>query len=214
MFIRDRMSTKPHTITPETSVAVALKQMRDAQIRRLPVVDPAGHVVGIVTEKDLLNVSPSPATSLSMHELNYLLDKLLVAKVMTREVITVGEDTLVEEAARIMSDHDIGGLPVVRDARLVGIITKTDLFKVLLELLGARQHGVRLTMLLPEGKGILARITAAIAAQGGDIIALGTFLGDDPSNFLATIRVADASKDRLVQALQPLALKMLDAREV
>ncbi len=214
MLVRERMSKNPHTITAETSVDEALRQMRDHHIRRLPVVDASGKVVGIVTEKDLLYVSPSPATSLSIHELHYLLAKLTIVDVMTTDVITIPEDTLVEEAALIMSDKKIGGLPVVRDGQLVGIITETDLFKLFLELLGARQRGVRVTLLLPDVKGTLAKVTAAIAQQGGNIIALGTFLGEGPTNFLATIRVADVPKDVLIKTLQPLALKMIDAREV
>ena len=208
MFVRERMSKNPHTIAADTSVDTALRGMRECHVRRLPVVDKSGGLVGIVTEKDLLYVSPSPATSLSIHELHYLLARLSVAEVMKTE------DTLVEEAARIMCDHKIGGLPVTRDGRVVGIITETDLFKLFLELLGTRQHGVRLTMLLPERKGTLAKVTAAIAQQGGDIIALGTFLGEDPTNFLAVIRVADVSKETMVAALQPLTIKMVDAREV
>ena len=214
MLVRERMSKNPYTITAETSVDEALRQMRDHHIRRLPVVDASGKVVGIVTEKDLLYVSPSPATSLSIHELHYLLSKLTIADVMTTDIITVPEDMLVEEAALIMSDKKIGGLPVVRDGRLVGIITETDLFKLFLELLGARQRGVRVTLLLPDVKGTLAKVTAAIAQQGGNIIALGTFLGEGPTNFLATIRIADVPKDVLIKTLQPLALKMIDAREV
>ncbi len=214
MLVHERMSKNPHTITAETSVDEALRQMRDRHIRRLPVVDASGKLVGIVTEKDLLYVSPSPATSLSIHELHYLLSKLTIADVMTTDIITVPEDMLVEEAALIMSDKKIGGLPVVRDGRLVGIITETDLFKLFLELLGARQRGVRVTLLLPDVKGTLAKVTAAIAQQGGNIIALGTFLGEGPTNFLATIRIADVPKDVLIKTLQPLALKMIDAREV
>jgi acetoin utilization protein AcuB len=169
--------------------------------------------VGIVAERDLLYASPSPATSLSIYELHYLLSRLTVAEVMTKDVITVTEDTPVEDAARIMTDRKIGSLPVVRDGRLVGIITETDLFKLFLELLGARKKGVRLTMLLPDVKGTLAKVTGAIAQQGGNIIALGTFLGEDPSNFLAAVKVADVPKATLVEILQPLALKMVDVRE-
>jgi len=120
----------------------------------------------------------------------------------------------VEDAARIMTDRKIGSLPVVRDGQLVGIITETDLFKLFLELLGARQKGVRLTMLLPDVKGTLAKVTGAIAQQGGNIIALGTFLGEDPSNFLAAIKVADVTKATLVDTLQPMAIKIVDVREV
>lgn len=214
MLVHERMSRNPYTITADTPVEEALKRMREVHVRRFPVVNKAGKLVGIVAEKDLLYASPSPATSLSIHELHYLLSKLTVSEVMKPDVVTVTEDTPVEDAARIMADQKIGSLPVVRDGRLVGIITETDLFKLFLELLGARKKGVRLTMLLPDVKGTLAKVTELIAQKGGDIIALGTFLGEDPSNFLAAIKIADVPKDTLVEALQPLALKMIDAREV
>jgi acetoin utilization protein AcuB len=188
--------------------------MREFHVRRFPVVSKAGKLVGIVAERDLLYASPSPATSLSIYELHYLLSKLTVAEVMTKDVITVTEDTPVEDAARIMTDRKIGSLPVVRDGQLVGIITETDLFKLFLELLGARKKGVRLTMLLPDAKGTLAKVTGAIAERGGNIIALGTFLGEDPTNNLVTVKVADVPKALLVDTLQPLALRMIDVREV
>jgi acetoin utilization protein AcuB len=214
MLVHERMSRNPYTITPDTPVEEALKRMHEVHVRRFPVVNKAGKLVGIVAEKDLLYASPSPATSLSIHELHYLLSKLTVSEVMRQNVVTATEDTPVEDAARIMADQKIGSLPVVRDGRLMGIITETDLFKLFLELLGARKKGVRLTMLLPDVKGTLAKVTELIAQKGGDIIALGTFLGEDPSNFLAAIKIADVPKDTLVEALQPLAIKMIDAREV
>jgi acetoin utilization protein AcuB len=214
MLVHERMSRNPYTITEETPVEEALKRMREFHVRRFPVVSKAGKLVGIVAERDLLYASPSPATSLSIYELHYLLSKLTVAEVMTKDVITVTEDTPVEDAARIMTDRKIGSLPVVRDGQLVGIITETDLFKLFLELLGARKKGVRLTMLLPDAKGTLAKVTGAIAERGGNIIALGTFLGEDPTNNLVTVKVADVPKALLVDTLQPLALRMIDVREV
>ncbi len=213
MLVRERMTKNPHTITPDTSVADALRRMRDLRIRRFPVVDRAGGLAGIVSEKDLLYASPSPATSLSIHEMHYLLAKLAVADVMHREVITVPEDTPVEDAARIMTDRKIGSLPVVREGSLIGIITESDLFKLFQELLGARQKGVRLTMLSPEVRGTLAKITTAIAQQGGYIHALSTFLGEDPTNYLVTLKVADVPKDKLLETVKPLALKIVDVRE-
>lgn len=213
MLVFERMSRNPYTIPPDTGVEEALKRMREFRVRRFPVVDKAGQLVGIVAERDLLYASPSPATSLSIHELHYLLSKLTVAEVMTKEVVTVTEDTPVEDAARIMTDRKIGSLPVVRKGQLVGIITETDLFKLFLEMLGARKSGVRLTMLLPDVKGTLAKVTGAITQHGGNIIALGTFLGDDPSNFLVAVKVADVPKATLVETLQPLAIKMVDVRE-
>ncbi len=214
MLIRKRMTRNPLTILPDTPVQEAISRMRKAQVRRFPVVNPSGKIVGIVSERDLLYASPSPATSLSIHEIHYLLSKLKVAEVMKKNVITVGEDTPVEDAARIMADRKIGGLPVVRDGVPVGIITETDLFKLFLELLGARTQGVRLTLLVQDVKGALAKITSAISHKGGNIIALGTFLGDDPSTRTITLRIADVAKDDLVETLTPLVMKVMDARDV
>ncbi len=213
MLVRDRMTKNPITIGPDTPVEEAIVQMREARIRRFPVIDRSGKIVGIVSERDLLYASPSPATSLSIHEIHYLLSKLLVKQVMKTSVITVTEDTPVEEAARIMADRKIGGVPVVRDGVLSGIITETDLFKVFLELLGGRKHGVRLTMLVPDVKGTLAKITAAIAQKGGNIISLGTFLGQDVSTQTVTLKVADLARADLVETLTPLVVKMIEARD-
>ncbi|RLC68026.1 MAG: hypothetical protein DRI52_10225, partial [Chloroflexi bacterium] len=162
--------------------------------------------------KDLLYASPSPATSLSIYELHYLVSKIKVAHVMTKDVITVGEYTTLEEAARIMVDHKIGGLPVVRDGTLVGIITETDLFKIFLELLGAREAGVRLTMLVPEQSGVLATITREIVEMGGNIVTLGTFLGEDPTNRLITVKVADVEQEKLVASMEALGMEIVDVR--
>jgi acetoin utilization protein AcuB len=159
-----------------------------------------------------LYASPSPATSLSIYELHYLLSRIKVAGVMTKEVITVTVDAPLEEAARIMADNKIGGLPVVSDGELVGIITETDLFKIFLELLGAREMGVRLTMLVPDEKGMLAKVTGKIAELGGNIVSLGTFLGEDPTNALLTIKVQDVEEKDLVKAMEPLSMEMVDVR--
>jgi acetoin utilization protein AcuB len=213
MLVRERMSKNPYTISDDTPVDEALRKMHEAHIRRFPVLDKAGKMVGIVSEKDLLFASPSPATTLSIYEMHYLLSKLQVAEVMKKDVITVTEDTPVEDAARIMTDRKIGSLPVLRNGQLVGIITESDLFKLFQELLGARNKGVRLTLLIPEVKGTLAKITTAIAQKGGYIHALGTFLGEDPTNYLLTMKVADVPKDILVETLKPLALEIVDVRE-
>jgi len=214
MLVRDRMSKNPYTITVDTPISEALSRMREAHVRRFPVLDKSGKLVGVVAEKDLLYASPSPATSLSIWEIHTLLAKITVAEVMKKDTITVTEDTPVEDAARIMTDRKIGSLLVLRNGQLVGIITESDLFKLFQELLGARKQGVRLTILLPEVKGTLAKITTAIAQKGGYIHALGTFLGEDPTNFLLTMKVADVPKDVLVATLKPLALEIIDVREV
>jgi acetoin utilization protein AcuB len=214
MLVHERMSRNPYTITADMPVEEALKKMREVHVRRFPVLDKSGKLIGIVSEKDLLYASPSPATSLSIYEMHYLLSKLTVSQVMVKDVVTVTEDTPVEDAARIMTDRKIGSLPVVRAGQLVGIITETDLFKLFMELLGARKKGVRLTMLVPDQKGMLAKIATAIAQQGGNIIALGTFLGQDPTNLLVALKVNDVPKEQLVASLKPLVAEMVDAREV
>ncbi len=206
------MTERPITVDENTPVDRALRLMRDEKVRRFPVLDKRGRLVGMVSEKDLLTISPSPATSLSMYEIPYLLSKIKVRDTMTRDVISVTEDTPLEEAARIMADSKIGGLPVTRDGKLVGIITETDLFKVFLEMLGAREAAVRLSMLIPERKGTLAKIAGRVAELGGNILALGTIMGEDPTNRLLTIRVTDISEEQLVSAVEDLGVETLDAR--
>jgi len=214
MLVQERMSTHPVTITTETTMTDALRVMRENQVRRLPVLDETGRLVGIVSEKDLLYASPSPATSLSIYEMHYMLTQLRVTELMTSDVITVAPDVPLEEAARIMADNKIGGLPVVDDGDLVGIITETDIFKVFLELLGAREKGLRLTLLIPERKGEIARITTEIARLGGNILALGTFLGDDPTTAVVTVKVEDVPAAELEAAMRDLNCTILDSREI
>lgn len=215
MLIRDRMTPNPVTITPEASVPEALRLMRERKIRRLPVIDGHGRLVGIVSDKDLLHASPSPATSLAVWEIPELLSRLKIEKVMTRGVITVGEETPLEEAARIMADKSIGGLPVMRGESLVGIITETDLFKILLELLGGRRSGVRITVSVPSAKGQLAQITGAVFGVAGDIVGLGMSEVADSGGLRSEImlKVQDAPRDKLVAAVQPLVDEVLDVRE-
>lgn len=213
MLIRERMSHNPITIRDNTSLDEALRIMRENKVRRLPILDKKGKMVGIVSEKDLLYASPSPATSLSVWEIHSLVAKIKVSDLMTKNVITVCEDCPIEEAARVMVDNKIGGLPVMRGDQLVGIITETDLFRIFLELLGAREQGTRFTLLVPEKKGMLAAVAQQVSQLGGNIIALGTFLGDDPSNRTITMKVQDVDKEDLWPKLEQLGAKLIDVRE-
>ncbi len=215
MLVRERMTPNPVTVTPDTSVPEALRLMRERRIRRLPVVDGRGQLVGIVSDKDLLHVSPSPATSLAIWEIHDLVAKLKIDKVMTREVITVTEDTPIEDAARIMVDSRIGGMPVMKDKTLVGIITETDIFKAFLALLGGRRHGVRIAAYTPDQKGTVSRISTAVFEAGGNIVGLGlNDVPDDPNlEWEVTLKVQDVPKDVLVEVIQPLVHQILDVRE-
>jgi acetoin utilization protein AcuB len=214
MLVYERMSRHPMTVTPKTPVDAALKRMREAKVRRFPVVDEEGKLVGIVSDKDLLYAAPSPATSLSIYELHYLYSRITVDQVMTREVITVDEDNLIEEAARIMVDNKIGGLPVMREGKLVGLITETDIFRTFMEMMGARDQGVRLTLLCPARRGELAALTNAVTDLGGNIVSLGTFWGEDASNAIITMKVSGVKKDETVERIRPHVLEVIDVREV
>ena len=214
MFVRECMTLNPVTITTDVSVPQALRLMLDKKVRRLPVLDRRGKLVGIVSDKDLLHASPSQATSLSVWEMNELLGKLKVKEVMTREVVTVSEELPIEEAARIMADHKIGGLPVMREQTLAGIITETDLFKVLLELLGGRRPGVRVTVSVPDAKGTLARVTNAVFDANGNIVGLGIseVSGSSGTQWEIMLKVQYVSKNKLVEALRPVVEEIVEVR--
>ena len=213
MLVGSRMTPDPITISDDAAIDDALKLMRDKNIRRLPVVDKKGKLVGIVAEKDVLYASPSPATSLSIHEIHYLVSRIKVSEIMTKNVITVTDDTPLEEAARVMADNQIGALPVVHDGELRGIITETDLFKIFLELLGARERGVRLTIEVPEGKGMLPLITGTISRLEGHVLALTTWAGEEPGTRVVTVKVSGVDRETLVSNVGQLGIEFLDVRE-
>jgi acetoin utilization protein AcuB len=214
MLVGNRMTSNPITISPDLSIAEAMERIKQEKVRRFPVVNKKGKLVGIIARDDLLYASPSSATSLNVWEINYLLSQVKVKDVMTKDVITIGEDCPIEEAARIMAENKIGGLPVMRDGQLVGIITESDLFKVFLELFEAQEQGVRLTVLAPYVKGSLAQISSEITKKGGLILALNTFQGTDPSNWGCHLKVTDISKDELLEVVTPLVIEVVDVREV
>ncbi len=216
MLVRELMTPNPVTVRPDTSVPDALRLMRERKVRRLPVVDSHGRLVGIVSDKDLLYASPSPATTLAVWEIPDILGKLKIEKVMTHDVVTVSEKTPLEEAARLMADKKIGGLPVMQGPDLVGIITETDLFKNLLELLGGRRSGVRLAVAVPAVKGELSKITTAIFEAGGNIVGIGMkgILGSHGDTAEIVLKVQDVDRDKLVEAVRPVVSDILDVREV
>ena len=213
MIIASRMTRNPVTATPDMSIPEASELMKREKVHRLPVLDKNKKLVGVITEKDVLYASPSPATSLSIHEMAYLLSKLRVKDLMARDVVTITEDVTVEEAARMMVDNDFSCLPVVRGDVLVGIVSKSDMFRMLLELFGARKYGVRVSMLVEDKPGMFAQITSTLAKEGLDIVSFGTFTGTDPTNIICTIKVQGCSKDHLLELLNPMVIEVLDIRE-
>jgi acetoin utilization protein AcuB len=202
MLVKDRMTSDPVTITTDTSLKDALELVRSKPFRHLPVLDENDRLVGIVTEKSLVYASPIPTTTLSVFEVDYILSRTKVGQVIQGAVVTVGPDLPIEEAARVMIDHRIGCLPVVEDEKLVGIISDTDIFRVFVEGLGGGHPSLRITAVVPEKVGSLARIASRVAALGGNIHSLGIFWGDQPEDRVVAFRLEGVDRETVVQALE------------
>jgi len=173
MLVEKRMKRDPVTLSPEDSFRHAMTLIRQKGIRHLPVVE-GGRLVGIVTDRDIRQASPSPATSLEVHELHYLLEKIKIREIMTRKVYTVTPDTPIEEAARLMLQHKIGGLPVLQNGGLVGIITETDILAAFVDVMGIQQNQTRLELVLEDRPGAFLDVCRIIQEQGGDIVSMVT----------------------------------------
>lgn len=214
MFVRHRMSSPVLTIGPDMPVMDALQLMKERNVRRLPVVDGEGRLLGIVSEKDLLRAAPSEATTLSIFEITYLLHRLTVGRIMSREVVTVEEDTPLERAARIMAERHFGGLPVVRDGKVVGIITETDLLLGFSEAMGAFEAGVRLMLEAPDEPGVLARIANKIQSLGGNIATLLVLRAPRPDSGYIVAKVQGVKPGELADSLSDGRIVVLDVREM
>lgn len=166
MLIRDFMNDHVHTVGPKAPLAEALQIMRDKKIKHLPVVSPDKSVLGIISDRDLKDYLPSKGTSLDIYELNYLLAKTEVKSAMKTGVITAPPDMAVEEAATILHDKGIGCLPVVEDGKLVGIISDTDIFRVLIAITGVRSGGHRVSAVIEDQPGSIKELADVIRGRG------------------------------------------------
>jgi len=173
MLVEKRMKRDPVTVSPEGSFRHAMTLIRQRGIRHLPVVE-GDRLVGIVTDRDIRQASPSPATSLEIHELHYLLEKVKIREIMTKKVYTVTSNTPIEEAARLMLTHKIGGLPVLDGGKLVGIITETDILAAFVDVMGIQQEQTRLELVLEDRPGAFLEVCRIIQEQGGDIASVVT----------------------------------------
>jgi len=215
MLVKDRMNAPAVTVTPDMPFQDALKLMREKGFRRLPVVNRSGELVGIISERDLLYATPSPASSLSVWELNYLLSQLQVREIMTKHVITTTMDTPIEDAAEVMATRKIGGMPVVdENNHVLGVITETNIFKALVEMMAMHKSGVRLTLDIPERMGVLGELGTTIAELGGNIMGVGVYDSDQPTHRRLLIKVQGVTKGQLVTTLEKLGDHVIDAREV
>lgn len=208
MHVRSRMSTELVTVTKQTTIAEALELMRQHNIRRLPVVE-NDSLVGIVTDRDLSEVSPSPATTLSIFEINYLLAKMKIKDVLPKKqkVITISLDAFIEEAAVIMREHKVGALPVIDNNKLVGIITETNIFDAFIDLLGVKEQGCRIDMEVIDEPGVLANVTQIIKSDGGNISRIAVFREEDKT--FIVIRLTTFNGEPTIKTLEEHGYKII-----
>ena len=177
MLVQEWMTKEVLTITADTSMMKASRIMKDKKIRRLPVVDDTMRVVGIVSDRDIKDASPSKATTLDMHELYYLLSELKIKDIMTKSPVCAQASDSVEGVALIMMERGFGGMPVVdHDNKIVGIITESDIFKVLVAITGIRSGGIQLAFELPSERGTLRPVIDSLRDRGGSIVSVLTSL--------------------------------------
>ena len=210
-YIKEKMQKNPITISPEASFYEARAIIRDKGIRHLPVVDKKHHLVGLVTDRDIREAAPSDATSLSVHELHYLLGKLKVSAFMIprKKVITITSDTIVEKAVLLMQEQKVGCLPILDGEKLIGIITDTDILDFFVDLFGLRKMGTRLTIALEDKPGQLHGILEVIKNLNVNIIAVVTPTFKVQGKRLAAVRIETQDYKAIVKGLEKAGYEVL-----
>ncbi|MEA4925272.1 MAG: CBS and ACT domain-containing protein [Syntrophomonadaceae bacterium] len=203
MKVRDRMSLNVRTVALDTNVNEAFSLMKENNIRRLPVVE-KGKLIGIVTLSDLSQAAPSSATTLSIHELNYLLAKTTIKDILPKkqQVLTIGPDNYIETAAKIMRKHRVSGLPVMENNQLVGIVTETDIFDALIDILGVKKTHSRIDLYTADRPGTIAAITGMIASKGKNIINTVVYFDDQKDKYKMIVRIEELDNEDVVKELK------------
>jgi acetoin utilization protein AcuB len=205
MLVRDWMTTDPITVGPDTSVMKASQIMKENNVRRLPVVDEAGKLAGIVSDRDLKEASPSKATTLDVHELYYLLSELKVKDIMSKRVVTIGPEDTVEKAAVIMLEHKITGLPVMKDSQVVGMLSQGDVFRVLTSITGIYRGGTLFSFLLDDRPGSIKEVADVVRKHGGRMVSILTSYDMvEEGKRRVAIRIADMPQDKVEDLRQEL----------
>jgi acetoin utilization protein AcuB len=198
MLIKGWMTSDVMTIDEDTSMMKASQIMKENNIRRLPVMH-KGKLVGMITDRDIKEASPSKATTLDVHELYYLLSELKVKDIMSKNVFTIGPEETVEKAAVKMLEHRISGLPVVNDkGKVVGMITQGDIFKVLVSLTGIYRGGIQFAFNLEDRPGSIKEVGDLIRKHGGRMVSILTSydMCDEGCRHVY-IRIKDIPDDKL-----------------
>ena len=201
MLVRKKMKKDLITIAKDERMTVAKKIMKEKNIRHLPVVE-GKRLVGLLTNMDIRKAEASPATSLEIRELHYLLDKLTVSEIMTRNVITISPDVSVEEAAILLHDNKIGCLPVVEDGNLIGIITENDVMEILIDVMGMKEKGSRLEVVVDDKPGALADITRIIKESNVNITSVVTDVSDEPGKRVVVFKLKTFYFEPIKKALE------------
>ena len=212
MLVKNVMTKNPITILPDASVTEARAIMNKNNIGKLPVVDKNFKLVGMLTKNDLAKASPSQATTLDMYEISYLLSKLNVEKIMVKDVVTVQDTEVVENAAKLMLDHGIGCVPVLSGDLVVGILTESDLFSLFTEMFGATRSGIRMIFSLDDKPGQLAKIVDEIADKNGNLVSLVTRELKDSTFRRVTMKVSGVTKAQIEEILSKVGVKVDDIR--
>ncbi|MBR1938675.1 MAG: CBS domain-containing protein [Spirochaetales bacterium] len=210
MKIDQRMNTNLVTTNLEMSIQDAADLMESSKVHCLPVLDDEWHLVGIISDRDILRALPSPLTSLSIYETKSLMANLTVSKIIRKDPITVQRNVTIEQAAKIMVEKDVQWLPVLDGSKLVGIVSRTDMIKTLLEVFGTTTQGCTINFTLEEGKGKLEKIIKDITSQGFNIIAVSVFSGSSANTKELRIKVSDGELSKLKETVKPYAIKVLD----
>lgn len=212
MIVRDFMTKNPIYTNPKELISNVKSTMDREQITKVPVLDDSGKLIGVITKTDLKKTMPSNATTLDIYELSYLLSKITVEKVMKKQPITIQKDATIEEAAKIMSEKGISSLIVMDGEVLSGILTKTDLFRAVVDMFGFRYEGVRAEVEVSDNPGELAKISKAIADKNGKIVSVITADGSDVSKRIITLKIIGISKETVEEILKTLGADIKDLR--
>ena len=212
MFVQDFMTRQLVVAREDDKAGPALQRMREEGLRRMPVVDAEGTLVGIVSDRRLLQALAVPVRRGEFRREVAAPPPLTVGHIMNREILTTTPDTPLEEAAAVMAMQRVGSLVVMDASGPVGIITETDMFRVFLRLLVGDTPGLRVTVRAPAFPGILADITAAVGRAGGNLLSLGNLTLDD--SLLISFKVADLNAHDLEDILAELPVEDVDIREM
>ena len=202
MRIRDFMSTNVVAVDEKTSIHDAGKIMEAHRIRRLPVMK-KDKLVGLVTKHMLLEASPSPATTLSIHELHYLLAKMTVKDIMVKKPYTISPDMPAEEAMQLGQEMGYGAFLVVEDGRLVGVVTESDIVRIMTRVLGVREKGTRIDIRTPKEFGNMKGIMEILDKNKMVLLSMMTIPPQEGENeWLIVLRLKGENADQIAEELK------------